>query len=113
MTKGGWILKNILLITKDPKHRVLYETGLKKHFQVRCESQFKEGPEDLEAIILDIPGTHSTVDLKWLNQVQQPVVVLTPEDTLPLPIGKKRRVLTYPVDIPKLLNALSEIGVKP
>ncbi|MBI4583698.1 MAG: hypothetical protein HY717_06720 [Planctomycetes bacterium] len=106
-------MKNILLITKDPKHRVLYETGLKKHFQVQCEAKFKEVREDVEAIILDIPGTHRTVDLEWVNKVQQPVVVLTPEDTLPLPPGEKFRVLTYPVDIRKLLNALSEVGVKP
>jgi DNA-binding response OmpR family regulator len=106
-------LKTILLITTEPQNRLLYERGLKKHFQVVSESSYKQKSASYDAIILDIPQTHKTSNLEWLKKAQCPVIVLTPEDTLPLPISHLTKVLTYPVEIRRLLKALEELGVKP
>jgi hypothetical protein len=104
-------MKTVLLVTYEPRHRLLYEPGLKKHFQVEYRTRASAGGGNVDAIVYDIPSRQTSVDLRWLQQLEVPVVVLTPEDTLYLPSTPGRRVLTYPVRLHQILRALQELGV--
>jgi len=101
----------VLFITSEPRHRVLYEKGLRTHFTVEFSSSAESEKSDMDAVVYDIPTRHSAGDIRWLRSVDKPVVVLTPEDELPLPKAANRCVLTYPVSMDRILKALSELGV--
>ncbi len=105
-------MKTVLLITSDETHRVLRDIGLKKHFSVEFLSKAQGGHGKVDAVVYDIPMRHTTIDLRWLTDLDIPVVILTPENLFPLPESPTRRVLTYPVSAGEIVHALEELGIK-
>src|SRR5262245_61562595 len=99
--------KTVLLVTPDRRNQVLYETVLARHFNIAFRST-----QRVDAVVVDIPTLHGSVDLRWLESLKMPTVVLTPEDQLPLPSSSTRSVLTYPVNGDRLLGALARLGVE-
>lgn len=104
--------KKVLFVTQEPTHRVLYEKGLRTHFLVEFSASTELEAEDVDAVVFDISRLHSLTDLDWLRSMDKPVVVLTPEDELPLPKVLNRCVLTYPVSMDRILDALAALGVQ-
>jgi hypothetical protein len=104
--------RKVLFITSEPRHRILYEKGLRSHFQVEFSASADSQVGDEDAIVYDIPKRHSPGDIRWLRSASKPVVVLTPEDELPLPKVSNRCVLTYPVSMDGIMQALGELGVR-
>jgi hypothetical protein len=109
-------LKTVLLITNSRRHQLLYEPGLKKYFAVdfrKGEKGEKGATAKIDAVVYDMPDSHTTIDLRWLAAVEVPLVLLTPEDELQSLSGPKRKVLVYPVRVNQIIRALWELGVKP
>jgi hypothetical protein len=104
-------MKTVLLITSNEHHRKLYRPGLMKYFNVEYSPRCGGGLGRVDALVYDIPATHDTIDVRWLLRLKMPVVVLTPEDMTALPAGPRRKVLTYPVGVRDILQALAELGV--
>jgi hypothetical protein len=105
-------LKKVLFVTQEPCHRILYEKGLRHHFQVVFSPSTEGAAGDVDAVVLDISRRHRETDLDWLRATEKPVVVLTPEDELPLPKAMTRCLLTYPVGMDRILEALAKLGVR-
>jgi hypothetical protein len=105
-------MKTVILITSNPLHRRLYEPGLAKHFEVEYLPRIKGLPGRLDAVVYDIEDLHKSLDLKWLQSVNFPVVILSCESHLPLVKGRNRCVLTYPVRMDDILQALSRLGIQ-
>lgn len=99
-------MKTVLVISTDPQHQRMYATGLKKFFAIEFERSKKA-----DAVVYVLSMTHDAIDLKWLKGLDLPTVVLTPEDTIPLPKAANRCVLTYPVTLDRLLKTLAKLGV--
>ena len=102
--------KTVLLITTEETHRRLYKPELEKHFAVEFSPAALGGPGKIDAVVYDLPKETSGVDLEWLDALDVPVVVLT-ADERGLPSTPKRVVLTYPVKVSQLLEALRKVGV--
>lgn len=113
MQKPCRMKKTVLLITSSSAHRLLYKEGLRKrHFDVETDALRRAGKVD--AVVYDITTMHSTVDLRWLKSLNFPVVVLTCEDKLSVPLSSEnRRILSYPVKMDQIIQALAELGVEP
>jgi len=105
------LLNTVILITSDETHRVLKDIGLKNHFAVEFIAKSRGGSGNVDAIVYDIPMRHSDVDIQWLEDLDLPVVVLTPESMFPLPESSLRRILTYPVSAGEIVRALKDLGV--
>jgi hypothetical protein len=105
-------MKTVLVITTEESHRFLYETGLKKHFSVSFAPKLEGGLGNVDAVVYDIPSRFTSVDFRWLQETELPVVVLTPERSFPLPQASRQCALTYPVTMDKILRALAKLGVE-
>ena len=105
-------MKTVLVITTEESHRFLYETGLKKNFNVAFAPKAEGGLGRVDAVVYDLPNPCTTVDLRWLQETDLPVVVLTPERSFPVPKATKQCALTYPVTMDKILRALAKLGVE-
>ena len=105
-------MKTVLVITTEQSHRFLYETGLRKHFAVAFQPKVEGGLGKVDAVVYDLPDKCTTIDLRWLQETELPVVVLTPEKSFPLPKASKQCALTYPVTMDKILRALAKLGVE-
>jgi hypothetical protein len=68
-------------------------------------------PEDVAAVIYDLPKERSIIDFRWLKSAALPVVVLTPDRRLQLPKSSRQHVLEYPVRMDQILKALLKLGV--
>ena len=106
-------MKTVLLITTEESQRRLYEPILKKHFDLELSAVSRGGSGKVDAIIYDLPKIISPVDLEWLSTFDVPVVILTPDASLGLPSARQQRILTYPVRPQQILQALSEMEVRP
>jgi hypothetical protein len=105
--------KTVLLVTTNEAHRKLYTRGLARYFEVEFNPKSAGGSGKVDALVYDIPETRASFDIKWLKSLDLPVVVLSPEDGLPLPSSPKRCFLTYPVKMDQILDALKRLGVLP
>ena len=105
-------MKTVLVITTEDSHRFLYETGLRKHFAVAFAPKVGGGVGKVDAVVYDVPDKCTTIDLRWLEETELPVVVLTPERSFPVPKSSKQCALTYPVTMDKILRALAKLGVE-
>lgn len=103
--------QTVLVVSELMTHQSLYEIALRGAFNVRFTPTAVDGNGTVAALVYDIPKTHVSKDIEWLEAVEQPIVVLTPEDSLPLAEKPNRKVLTYPVSAEDLLKALAELGV--
>ena len=101
----------MLLISSEETHRKLYRIRLEKYFVV--EVALGGGATGkVDAVVYDIPKLHSTIDVKWLKNVDLPVVVLSCESRLRVGKSPRLRILTYPVRMGQIVQALAELGVK-
>ena len=102
----------------------MYGRGLEKHFDVEFSPALhQEGPHQEEpsphqeeivadAVVYDIPQREDALGLERFAAVDVPVVVLTLDDGLPIPALKKCSVLTYPVRVSHVVDALRRLGVE-
>src|SRR2546427_4669083 len=104
-------MKTLLFISAEETHRFLYERGLRKHFAVVSAQSTKEAPAKIDAVVYDLPKEQSSADFGWLKSVDVPVVVLTPDESLSTPESSKRSVLTYPVRMNQIIEALAKLGL--
>jgi hypothetical protein len=105
--------KTVLFITTEPRHRILYEKGLRAGFELEFQPAGAGRHGRVDAVVYDLPERLSGVDLQWLEELSVPVVVLTSLDEFPLPPSPRRRILTYPVNVAGILRALAELGIEP
>jgi hypothetical protein len=107
-------VKSLLLVSPEPLHCRLYEPRLRKYFLLELSlARGKGARRKLDAVVYDMPATHTAAELKWLEALTVPVVVLTAEDPLPVPETPRRLVLTYPVSAEDIVVALARLGVTP
>lgn len=105
-------MKSVLFVTSKPDHRVIYERGLQEHYEVRFSSSPEGCGAQTDVVIYDIPGKHEPVDLRRLEEIDVPIIVMTPEEDLPVPETGKCRILTYPVHPDQLAEALRDLGLE-
>lgn len=105
-------MKTVLLVTAEEARRKLYEPELKKRFLVEFSPKAKGGSGKVDAVVYDSSSLHSTLDLRWLKNLDIPVVLLTPEERFWIPQGTMLRILFYPVAPKQILRALKELGVE-
>ena len=101
--------KPILLIGSEEACGLL--KGVKYKGQFLLDSVGKRDYEDLSAIIFDISEQHQSSDIKWLQSVDIPIVVLLQEQDFPLLETPKRRILKYPITKENVIRALKELNV--
>ena len=104
------MLKTIIFITLEAAHRLLYEPGLKKHFNVQPSIGITD-PKRVDAVVYDLSQHPKPIDFQWLEELGLPVVVLTPDLKAPVPQAPRRVILPYPVKVQQIIDALQELGV--
>ena len=105
-------MKTVLLVTGSEARRKLYEPVLKKRFLVEFSPKALGGSGKVDAIVYDSGRRYSTLDLRWLKNLEIPVVLLTPEERFWIPEGTKLRILFPPVTPEQVLKAQAELGVE-
>jgi hypothetical protein len=105
-------MKKVLLITGEEVHRTLYGRALRERFDV-CQrdvcQRIGASSDRVDAIVYDLSTEHSTVDLRWLEELDVPVAVLTCEDRLGISESENRRILSYPVTPDELVRTLLDL----
>jgi hypothetical protein len=104
-------VKRILLITGDDIHRQVYERWLKKSFVVEYSDSTDGAPDEVDAVVYDLPGEGTPRDLEWMEALTVPIVVLSPTEWSRAPVAASRRILVYPVKLNQILRALAALGV--
>ncbi|MBI4606193.1 MAG: response regulator [Planctomycetes bacterium] len=104
-------MQRVLLVTSEGAHRVLYGKWLREHFEVELATSTAGGYGDVDAVVYDVPKYPRWEECAWVEDLGVPVVVLTREPGLARPRGEKCSVLTYPVRMEKLLEALVKLGL--
>jgi hypothetical protein len=106
-------MPTILLVTGDPAHRFLYEHGLKRHFQLAFAAPGQAYAGTVAAVVFDLDKEDALEHFAAVARLGVPMVVLTPDEGLPIPKTEHQVVLQYPVSSQQLLQALAWLGVTP
>jgi len=100
-------------VAASPIHRRLYEPGLAKHFAVEFAERVPGYLPTVDAIVYDLGDVPPSPSTDSVNQQGIPVVFLTSKSqaSLRMPRSRTRCILTYPVRMGDILQALARLGV--
>jgi hypothetical protein len=106
-------MKTILFVAANPIHRRLYEPGLAKHFAVQFAERLPGHLPAVDAIVYDLEDVPPSLTTDSVGQQGMPVVFLTSKSqaSLRMPRSRTRSILTYPVRMGDILQALARLGV--
>jgi hypothetical protein len=104
-------MKTILFVAASPIHRRLYEQGLAKYYAVQFAERLPGHLPAVDAIVYDLEDVPPSLDP--LGPQGMPVVFLTSKSqaSLRMPRSRTRSILTYPVRMGDILQALARLGV--
>lgn len=105
-------MKKLAFVTEEETHRLLYGRGLGGKFEVTFAKSAADIPGGADALVYAIPKSPSEQEFSRIEKAGIPVVVLTPDTRRRLPEAAKRCVVSYPVRVGQILNALAGLGVE-